>query len=182
MHYFFCTSTMKGKALTFFNCRIVLVLSSIFLVMEVEVRVKRKSKKYFYSSKCVLSRHTAQDTAHLPLFERASSAHNICTKKLQLFLQTSQLHPLPKEQPPIHHCTTRSQCIHGNGFICNSFSHHGFCKLISLTAHSTFKLPICPPKQANSLPDLCPANKPTLLSSATGGIKEKTQRSETYLN
>lgn len=152
--------------------------------MEVELRVKRKSKIHLYFSKCVLSRHTPQDTVYLSLFERASSVHNICTekKKFQLFLQMTQLHPLLKEQSPIHHCTTWSQCIHSNGLICKSFSHHSFCKLISLTAHSTLKLLTCPAKQANSLPDLCPANKPTLLSSATGGIKEKTQRSETYLN
>ena len=154
--------------------------------MEVELRARRKSKKYLYFSKCVLfkSLHSTRHVALALIWKGIffSLQHLHWKMKWQLFLQMTRLHTLPgKEQSLIHHCTTWSQCIQINALICNSFSHHSFCKLISFTAHTTFKLLTFPPKQ-NSLPDLCPANKPTLLSSATRGIKEKTQRSETYLN
>lgn len=85
-NYFYYTNIMKGKALTFLfliHTMLLIALSSIFLIMEVEAKAKRKVRNIcIFQSVCCLSLRTPKDTFHLPLLERApSSVYNSCTGK-----------------------------------------------------------------------------------------------------
>lgn len=75
------TNTVKGT-MTFLNCRIFFVLSSMFLVVEVKLRARRKSNIRVFQNLYCLSLHTPQDMLNLPWFEPSSSVSDTFTEKI----------------------------------------------------------------------------------------------------